>query len=108
VPRADVVVDVSNSPSFEAPRYSSFSKHRPVTSSTRRQRPAWGTVALSVVGTDRVAGSGYLSAKTAREAHQELVDAILYTIVHATQFFEFAVRWPTRRVRAIRCGFLRC
>jgi uncharacterized protein YbjT (DUF2867 family) len=49
-------------------------------------------VALSVVGTDRVAGSGYLRAKTAREAHQELVNAILYTIVHATQFFEFAVR----------------
>ena len=45
-------------------------------------------VALSIVGTDRLPDSGYLRAKTAQE---RLIEggAIPYSIVHATQFFEF-------------------
>jgi uncharacterized protein YbjT (DUF2867 family) len=48
-------------------------------------------VALSVVGTERLAESGYMRAKIAQE---KLIknSSIPYTIVHATQFFEFAVR----------------
>ena len=48
-------------------------------------------VALSVVGTERMAESGYMRAKIAQE---KLIknSSIPYTIVHATQFFEFAVR----------------
>jgi len=45
-------------------------------------------VALSVVGTDRLSESGYFRAKTAQE---KLIkeSSIIYSIVHATQFFEF-------------------
>ena len=48
-------------------------------------------VALSVVGTDRLSESGYFRAKTAQE---QLIKAssIPYSIVHATQFFEFVKR----------------
>ena len=48
-------------------------------------------VALSVVGTERIPGSPYLRAKNAQEA---LIKAggISYSIVHATQFFEFVKR----------------
>jgi uncharacterized protein YbjT (DUF2867 family) len=48
-------------------------------------------VALSVVGADRLAESGYMRAKTARE---KLIknSSIRYAIVHATRFFKFAVR----------------
>ncbi|HEY3190191.1 MAG TPA: SDR family oxidoreductase [Solirubrobacteraceae bacterium] len=87
---ASVVVDVSNSPSFEdAPVMQFF------TTSTRNlleYEAAAGVghhVALSVVGTERLAeGSGYLRAKLAQE---RLIkdSAMPYSIVHATQFFEF-------------------
>src|SRR5262249_43821401 len=45
-------------------------------------------VALSVVGTDRLSESGYMRAKLAQE---QLIkeSSIPYSIVHATQFFEF-------------------
>ena len=48
-------------------------------------------VALSVVGTERLAESGYFRAKIAQE---KLIGeaSIPYTIVHATQFFEFVKR----------------
>jgi uncharacterized protein YbjT (DUF2867 family) len=48
-------------------------------------------VALSVVGTERLAESGYIRAKIAQE---KLIknSSTPYTIVHATQFFEFAAR----------------
>jgi uncharacterized protein YbjT (DUF2867 family) len=89
---ADVVVDVSNSPSFEDNAVLEFFE-----TSTRNILGAEAAahvghhVALSVVGTERLAGSGYMRAKTAQE---KLVKSspIPYTIVHATQFFEFAVR----------------
>jgi uncharacterized protein YbjT (DUF2867 family) len=89
---ADVVVDVSNSPSFEDTAVLEFFE-----TSTRnilRAEAAAGVghhVALSVVGTERLGESGYMRAKMAQE---KLIksSSIPYTIVHATQFFEFAAR----------------
>ena len=89
---ASVVVDVSNSPSFEDAAVMQF-----FTTSTRNLLKAAGAagvthyVALSVVGTERLSESGYFRAKTAQE---ELIkqSSIPYSIVHATQFFEFVRR----------------
>jgi len=89
---AAVVVDVSNSPSFEEKAVMEF-----FTTSTRNLltfAAAAGVthyVALSVVGTERIPDSPYLRAKNAQEA---LIKGagIPYTIVHATQFFEFVKR----------------
>jgi uncharacterized protein YbjT (DUF2867 family) len=86
---ASVVVDVSNAPSFEASAVLAFFE-----TSTRNLLAAEAAagvghhVALSVVGTDRLAESGYFRAKTAQE---RLIreGSIPYSIVHATQFFEF-------------------
>jgi uncharacterized protein YbjT (DUF2867 family) len=89
---ASVVVDVSNSPSFEETAVMEF-----FTTSTRnllKHAAAAGVqhyVALSVVGTERIPDSPYLRAKNAQEA---LIKSggIPYSIVHATQFFEFIKR----------------
>jgi uncharacterized protein YbjT (DUF2867 family) len=89
---ASVVVDVSNSPSFEDAAVMQF-----FTTSTRNLLDAAAAagvrhyVALSVVGTERIRDSPYLRAKNAQEA---LIKAagIPYSIVHATQFFEFVKR----------------
>ena len=89
---ASVVVDVSNSPSFEESAVMEF-----FTSSTRNlleYAAAAGVthfVALSVVGTERIPDSPYLRAKNAQET---LIRSggIPYSIVHATQFFEFVKR----------------
>ena len=89
---ASVVVDVSNSPSFEETAVMQF-----FTTSTRnllQYAAAAGVkhyVALSVVGTERIPDSPYLRAKNAQEA---LIRSggIPYSIVHATQFFEFVKR----------------
>jgi uncharacterized protein YbjT (DUF2867 family) len=86
---ASVVVDVSNSPSFEDAAVLAFFDR-----STRNLLAAESVagvrhhVALSVVGTERLAESGYFRAKIAQE---KLIKAssIPYSIVHATQFFEF-------------------
>lgn len=86
---AAVVVDVSNSPSFEDAAVLTFFE-----TSTRNllaQEATAGVghhVALSVVGTERLSESGYFRAKIAQE---QLIkgSAIPYSIVHATQFFEF-------------------
>jgi uncharacterized protein YbjT (DUF2867 family) len=88
---AAVVVDVSNSPSFEDAAALEFFE-----TSTRNLLEAEAAagvghhVALSVVGTERLSkrGSGYMRAKLAQE---NLIkeSSIPYTIVHATQFFEF-------------------
>ena len=83
------VVDVSNSASFEDVAMMKFFE-----ASTRNllaQEAAAGVrhhVALSVVGTERLSESGYFRAKIAQE---KLIkgSSILYSIVHATQFFEF-------------------
>ena len=87
---AQVVVDVSNSPSFEDEAVLAFFE-----TSTRNLLEAEGAagvghhVALSVVGTDRLTESGYFRGKIAQE---KLIEGspIPYSIVHATQFFEFA------------------
>ena len=89
---ADVVVDVSNSPSFEDKAVMDFFQKSTVnllTAATYAEVKHY--VALSVVGTDRLPGSGYLRAKFAQE---ELIreSGIPYTIVRSTQFFEFAGR----------------
>jgi uncharacterized protein YbjT (DUF2867 family) len=84
-----VVVDVSNSPSFEDAAVLKFFE-----TSTRNlltYEAAAGVehhVALSVVGTERLSESGYFRAKIVQE---EMIknSAIPYSIVHATQFFEF-------------------
>lgn len=86
---ATVVVDVSNSPAWEDAAVLKFFE-----TSTRNlltEGAAAGVghhVALSVVGTDRLAESGYFRAKIAQE---KLIkeSPIPYSIVHATQFFEF-------------------
>ena len=84
-----MVVDVSNSPSFEDAAVLEFFE-----TSTRNLLAAEAAagvghhVALSVVGTERLSESGYFRAKIAQE---KLIKAssIPYSIVHATQFFEF-------------------
>ena len=89
---ASVVVDVSNSPSFADAAVMEF-----FTTSTRNlldYAAAAGVkhyVALSVVGTERIPDSGYLRAKNAQEALIQSA-GIPYSIVHATQFFEFITR----------------
>ncbi|MGL4284782.1 MAG: SDR family oxidoreductase [Phreatobacter sp.] len=86
---ATVVVDVANSPSFEAEAALAFFETAGRNLLAAEQ--AAGVrhhVALSVVGTERLLESGYFRAKQAQE---QLIKAspIPYTIVHATQFFEF-------------------
>jgi len=86
---ASVVVDVSNSPSWEDAAVLNF-----FTTSTRNLLTYEAAarvghhVALSVVGTERLSESGYMRAKIAQE---KLIkeSSIPYSIVHATQFFEF-------------------
>ncbi len=86
---ASVVVDVSNSPSWEDSAVLNF-----FVTSTRNlltEEAAAGVkhhVALSVVGTQRLSQSGYFRAKIAQE---NLIkeSSVPYTIVQATQFFEF-------------------
>ena len=85
----DVVVDVSNSPSFEDVAVMNF--FRTSTTNILAAEAAAGVrhhVALSVVGTDRLSESGYMRAKIAQEKLIE-ESSIPYSIVHATQFFEF-------------------
>ena len=84
---AHVVVDVTNSPSFEDEAVLQFFE-----TSTRNIPDAEEAadvghhVALSVVGTERLSESGYFRAKIAQE---KLIkeSSIPYSIVHATQFF---------------------
>lgn len=86
---ASVVVDVSNSPSWDDAAVLNFFE-----TSTRnllKYEAAAGVkhhVALSVVGTQRLAESGYFRAKIAQE---ELINesSVPHSIVQATQFFEF-------------------
>src|SRR5688572_5963081 len=89
---ASVVIDVSNSPSFEDAAVMEF-----FTTATRNLLKYAAAasvkhyVALSVVGTERIPDSPYLRAKNAQET---LIKGggIPYSIVHATQFFEFVKR----------------
>jgi uncharacterized protein YbjT (DUF2867 family) len=86
---ASVVVDVSNSPSWEDAAVLAFFQ-----TSTRNLLAAAAAagvghyLALSIVGTERLPDSGYLRAKAAQE---KLIEnsSIPFSLVHATQFFEF-------------------
>jgi uncharacterized protein YbjT (DUF2867 family) len=89
---ADVVVDVSNSPSFEDAAVLKFFETS--TTNLLAAEAAAGVghhVAMSVVGSDRAPDSGYLRAKIAQE---KLIrsSSIPYSIVRSTQFFEFLKR----------------
>jgi uncharacterized protein YbjT (DUF2867 family) len=86
---ADVVVDVSNSPSFEAEAALAFFRTSTGNVLAAEEKAGVGHhVALSVVGTQKLAGSGYFRSKAVQE---ELIadSPVPYSIVHATQFFEF-------------------
>ncbi|MFE9694273.1 SDR family oxidoreductase [Micromonospora sp. NPDC005806] len=86
---ASVVIDVSNAPSWEDTAVMEFFQ-----TSTRNQLAAEAAagvghhVALSIVGTERLPENGYFRAKLAQE---KLIEgsSIPFSIVHATQFFEF-------------------
>ena len=86
---ADVVVDVSNAPVWDDDAVREF-----FTTSTRnllaaeRGAGVGHHVAVTIVGADRLPDSGYLRAKVAQEAEIE-AGSIPYTILRATQFFEF-------------------
>ena len=89
---AAVIIDVSNSPSFEDEAVMRFF----TTATTNLLTAAHDAgvrhyVALSIVGTDALPDSGYLRAKAAQE---KLINefSIPYSIVRSTQFFEFAKR----------------
>jgi uncharacterized protein YbjT (DUF2867 family) len=86
---ADVVVDVTNSPSFADDDVLHFFTASTGNLLAAEQRAGVSHhVALSIVGTDRLPDSGYLRAKVAQEA---LItqSGVPFSIVRATQFFEF-------------------
>ena len=86
---ASVVFDVSNSPSWDDAAVLKFFETSTRNLLTNEAAAGVGHhLALSVVGTDRLSESGYFRAKIAQE---KLIkeSSIPYTIVHATQFFEF-------------------
>jgi len=86
---ANVVVDVSNSPSFDDDVAMEFFQTSGKNIAAAELRSGIKHhVALSVVGTDRLQDSGYFRAKLAQE---KLIESstVPFTIVHATQFFEF-------------------
>ena len=89
---ADVVVDVSNAPAWEDDAVREF-----FTTSTRnlvaaeRAAGVGHHLAVSIVGADLLPDSGYLRAKVAQEAEVE-AGGVPYTILRATQFFEFLPR----------------
>jgi uncharacterized protein YbjT (DUF2867 family) len=110
---ADVVVDVTNSPSFEDDAVMDF--FRTATGNLLAAEQVAGVghhVAVSVVGCDRLPDSGYMRAKLVQE---ELIEAasIPYTIVRSTQFYEFVqtiayvatdgdtIRLPSARIQPI-------
>ena len=83
---AQVVVDVANSPSFEDQAAMDFFQTAGKNLATAEVAAGIKHhVALSVVGTERLLDSGYFRAKLAQEKNAP----IPYTIVRATQFFEF-------------------
>jgi len=87
---ASVVIDVSNSPSFEDKAAMDFFTKS--TTNLLKYEAEAGVkqhIALSVVGAERMSEVGYYRAKMAQE---KLIkeSSIPYSIVHATQFFEFA------------------
>jgi uncharacterized protein YbjT (DUF2867 family) len=108
--RAEVVVDVSNSPSFEDAAVLAFFEHSGRNlARAEREASVRHHVALSVVGTDRLPDSGYFRAKLAQERLIK-TSGIPYTIIRATQFFEFlgaiaAAGTDDNRVRLSNASF---
>ncbi|MFJ4584572.1 SDR family oxidoreductase [Streptomyces echinatus] len=110
---ADVVVDVSNSPSFDAePALDFFTRSARHMTEAEKEAGVRHHVTLSIVGVDQVPGYGYYRAKVAQE--EAVRDGgVPYSIVRATQFFEFIapvmdmsteggqVRMPSTRLRPI-------
>lgn len=89
---AQVVVDVANSPSFEDKAAMEFFETAGRNIFAAEAAAGVGYhVALSVVGTERLLESGYFRAKMAQENMVE-ASGVPYTIVRATQFFEFMGR----------------
>lgn len=86
--KASVVIDVSNSPTFDgAASLEFFEASTRNILSAEDEAGVQHHVALSVVGTSRLSESGYLRAKRAQEKLIE-DNSIPYSIVQATQFFE--------------------
>lgn len=86
---AQVVVDVTNSPSFEdAAVLEFFEKSSRNLLAAEADAGVAHHIVVSIVGADRIPDSGYMRAKVAQE---KLIQSagISYTIVRATQFFEF-------------------
>ncbi|HEX9151879.1 MAG TPA: SDR family oxidoreductase [Flavobacterium sp.] len=89
VTNTDIVIDLANSPSFADKEVLEFFETSgrnllaaEINASVKHH------IALSVVGTDRLQGSGYFRAKQAQE---DLIkkSGVPYTIIHSTQFMEF-------------------
>jgi uncharacterized protein YbjT (DUF2867 family) len=89
---SQVVVDVTNSPSFEDKAVLDFfqTAGRNILA-TEQNAGVAHHVALSIVGTDRLPASGYMRAKMAQETLIK-TSAVPFTIVRSTQFFEFVGR----------------
>jgi uncharacterized protein YbjT (DUF2867 family) len=89
---AQVVVDVSNAPAWEDAAVMEFFQTSSRNILAAESAAGVGHhVALSVVGTDRLPESGYFRAKVAQEEAVK-AGAVPYTILRATQFFEFIGR----------------
>jgi len=103
---AEVVVDVTNSPSFEDDAVMTFFKVS--TQNLLAAEIAAGVrhhVALSVVGSERAPDSGYLRAKVAQESIIK-GSTVPYSIVRATQFFEFltSIAGPRTQGQIVRAS----
>jgi uncharacterized protein YbjT (DUF2867 family) len=87
---ADVVVDVTDSPSYSpADLNAFFSTSTANLAAAEKKAGVRHHIALSVVGADRMPDSPYESAKVTQE--RAIADAgVPYTVLRATQFFEFA------------------
>jgi uncharacterized protein YbjT (DUF2867 family) len=86
---AQVIVDLSNSPSFEdAAVLEFFQKSTGNLIAAAKTNGVKHYVALSIVGTERLPTNGYFRAKLAQETLIKS-SGVPYTIIHSTQFFEF-------------------
>ena len=86
---ADVLIDFTNSPSFADDDVMTFFDEGTKNLLEAETRQGVGHhVVLSIVGCDQIPDSGYMRAKTAQE-RRIVADSVPYTILRATQFFEF-------------------
>lgn len=86
---ADVVIDVSNSPTLDGEAaLDFFEKAGRNIAAAEKRAEVRHHIALSVVGTDRLQASGYFQAKLAQEKGIA-ASGVPFTLIHATQFYEF-------------------